>query len=180
MKRGARAMAIGVMAMVVTAGGVLTLAQQGGAGERAPGQPDIGMMLINGLRETEGCLGVDAGDMMSGKNVIIAWFENKAAVEKWYYSRTHLGALKRFIKTDVDHEPLEFVTDENAPIMVIASLTPSTREELAQVAMPISQISIELFAPLPGGAHLNGRLSPETFKVAHMHDLSDGAAGGGE
>lgn len=178
MKHGMKTMVIGTAMMAMTAGGVLTLAQPGGAGERAPGQQDIGEMLINGLRETEGCLGVDTGDMMSGKSVIVAWFENKAAVEKWYYSRTHLRAMKMFVRGGVDHEPLAFVTDEHAPIMVIASLTPSTQEELAQIGMPISQIAIELFAPLPGGAYINGRFSPDGFKVAHQNNLN--APGGGE
>lgn len=168
MRNKARMMAVGMGLMALAAGGVMTLAQQNGGHEQQQGQPDIGGMLIGGLRQSPGCLGVDAGQMMSGKNVIVAWFENKAAVEKWYYSRTHLGAMKMFIKADVDHAPLEHVTDNETPIMVIASITPATEEELAAVGMPISQIAIELYAPLPGGASINGRLAPDTFEVEHM------------
>ncbi len=168
-----RGMAIGVAAVAMTAGGMLAIAQQGGH-EHQGGQQDIGMMLINGLRETPGCLGVDAGDMMSGKNVIVAWFENKAAVEKWYYSTAHMRSMKMFVRGEVDHEPLEHVTDPSVPIMVIASLTPSTQEELAQIGMPISQIAIELYAPLPGGAFISSRFAPDSFPVDHMNNLTDG------
>jgi hypothetical protein len=46
-------------------------AQQGG--------PDLIAMLKN----TPGCLGVEAARTMSGKQVLFAWFENKQAVVIW-------------------------------------------------------------------------------------------------
>ncbi|MCB9838413.1 MAG: hypothetical protein H6813_03660 [Phycisphaeraceae bacterium] len=182
MNSGVKTMAAGLGLMAVTIGGVAALAgprDQDGGAQAQPQRPDIGGMLIAGLQQSPGCLGVDAGQMMSGKNVIVAWFENKAAVTKWYYSQTHLRAIRQFIKVDFDHEPLEFVTDEQAPIMVIASITPATEEELAAVGMPISQIAIELFAPLPGGASINGRFSPESFPVEHLEVFDPAVAAGG-
>ena len=70
-------------------------------------------------------------------------------------------------------EPMEHIQDDNQPIMVIASLTPAAKPELPGINIPISQISIELFAPLPGGAHVGGRVSPKNFKVPHMRDYTD-------
>ena len=69
-------------------------------------------------------------------------------------------------------EPLAHVPDDQGPIMVIATITPSDTPEIEGFPVPISQISIELFAPLPGGAHVNGRLAPEAFEVEHMRDLT--------
>jgi hypothetical protein len=39
--------------------------------------------------------------------------------------------------------------------------------------MPISQIAIELYKPLPGGASLGGRFSPSTLKVPGLHEYTD-------
>ncbi|MHC5027813.1 MAG: hypothetical protein ACYTGR_13750 [Planctomycetota bacterium] len=154
---------------------------QGHAQDRAPqrdgppagDQPDLGAMLMEGLRETEGCLGVDAGEFMSGKKTIVAWFEDKAAVERWYYHPMHMRMMRSFGAGDDghDHEPLQHVKD-GVPIMVMASLTPSEESAVPGSPMPISQISIELYSPQPGGAHVNGRLAPPTFEVAHMKAYS--------
>jgi hypothetical protein len=155
----------------------LAVAQQ--QGQRAGGQagPDMGQRLVEGLRNTPGCLGVDAGQFMSGKNAIVAWFENKAAVQKWYYSETHMNMLGGVgaNPATMEHAPLAHVTVENMPIMVIASITFTDKPELEGVPMPISQISIELYAPLPGGASINGRLAPDSFKVEH-HKFYDNPA----
>ncbi|MFG0275364.1 MAG: hypothetical protein ACF8QF_09940 [Phycisphaerales bacterium] len=152
--------------------GGLAIAQQGRA---QGGGQDMGQRLIEGLRNTPGCLGVDAGQFMSGKNAIIAWFENKAAAKSWYYSDTHM-AMMGGVGADpasMKHAPLEHVADDT-PIMVIASITFTETPELEGVPMPINQIAIELYAPLPGGASINGRLAPDTFKVEH-HKFYDDA-----
>ena len=61
------------------------------APQAQPGNPGDGMgqMLIAGLKSVEGCLGVDAGEMMSGRRSIFAWFENKAAARRWYDHPVH-------------------------------------------------------------------------------------------
>ena len=154
----------------------LTGGQPGGQPARQQeGQPDMrpnedmGRMLINGLRASPGCLGVDAGSMNSGKQTIIAWFENKKAVTAWYYHPVHRGFMQAVGGNADDSKPLQHVENENTPIMVIASITPEAKPGPGKP--PFSQISIELYAPLPGGAHVNGRLAPETFEVPHMRAL---------
>ena len=49
---------------------------------------------MKGLRETPGCLGVEAARTQTGKNVIFAWFENKAAAMAWYEVVRCGGVLK--------------------------------------------------------------------------------------
>ncbi|MFG0256781.1 MAG: hypothetical protein ACF8GE_02650 [Phycisphaerales bacterium JB043] len=140
-------------------------------------RPDMGQMLIGGLQQVEGCLGVDAGQYMSGKRTIVAWFENKAAAQRWYYSDTHQYMMTGMgLGEEYEHKPLSHVQDEETPIMVIATITMSEdgTQGVEGFPVPISQVSIELFAPLPGGAHVNGRFSPESFEVPHMTDLSEG------
>lgn len=181
MRRASAAMVLGCAML----GGALTLASVGS--DQPAGDPGagLGQMLIQGLKDTPGCLGADAGQMQSGKNCIVAWFEDKEAVKRWYASPAHQGILRRVVTQDVQHEALEHVPDGTGPIMVIASITFSNAPKFEAIRMPISQIAIELFSPLPGGAHLGGRLSPEGFKVAHMRDYTPaqpapaGASGGG-
>src|SRR5262245_19485939 len=49
--------------------------------------------LVKGLKETPGCLGVETARTSKGKNVIFAWFRDKKAVTKWYFSETHQKAM---------------------------------------------------------------------------------------
>ncbi len=145
--------------------------------EAATGVPqdDMGRMLIEGLKATPGCLGVDTAQTGSKKLVIIAWFKDARAARKWYYSPVHERMVKMAGGDVMESKPLEHVPD-NVPVMVLASLTPSDRPEVEGIPMPIKQISIELYTPLPGGAAVGGRLAPDTFPVKHMNGYPEPVA----
>ncbi len=130
-------------------------------------------MLIQGLSGTPGCLGVEVAQFQSGKLSIFAWFEDKAAVMRWYKHPIHRGAKSALMPTvpPENYIPLEHITDEMKPIMVIATLTPNRNEAAAD--MPFQQISIELYRPLPGGLAVGGRLSPDTVSVPHLKAFGD-------
>ena len=89
MKRMIREVAAAaVLSLVILVPAVITLRAQS-----APtGTPD----LVAGLKSTPGVLGVELVQSMSGKSAIFAWFENKQAVLKWYYSDTHMAAMAQF------------------------------------------------------------------------------------
>jgi hypothetical protein len=170
------------LATVAGAGAIVVAGLAAGLGEMQPSAaparpaapadtPDFGTMLVRGLQETEGCLGVDVADFQSGKNTIVAWFENKEAAIRWYNHPTHqrlMGSVGARGGT-----PLEHVTDNETPIMVMASITFGGKPAVEQSPIPFSQISIEVYAPLPGGASINGRLAPKAFKVPHHKSLDD-------
>lgn len=146
-------------------------------GQPQPEQPQaanpaagMGQMLINSLKSVEGCLGVDAGQMSSGKNVIIGWFEDAEAARRWYRHPTHRAMVMMAGGAAGDEKPLAHV-EEGVPLMVIASITFSEKPEIPGIPMPISQISIEIYQGAPGGAYINGKLAPETFEVEHMKNL---------
>ncbi|MEE8459852.1 MAG: hypothetical protein V3S08_08255, partial [Phycisphaerales bacterium] len=61
---------------------------QPGGGSRGP-MPD----LVGGLKQVRGCLGVELASTRGGKQLIFAWFEDKQAVQRWYYSDTHMGIM---------------------------------------------------------------------------------------
>jgi heme-degrading monooxygenase HmoA len=122
--------------------------------------------LVEGLKSVDGCLGVDLARTQSGKSMIFAWFKDAESARAWYNHPTHGRMLEMAGSDPAQGKPLEHVKD-GTPVMVIASMTPAPAPQIEGLPIPISQISIELFTPLPGGASINGRLSPEGFPVEH-------------
>jgi hypothetical protein len=138
-------------------GGLLLLAQA-----PAQGGPD----LVAGLKATPGCLGVELAQTVSGKQVIFAWFENKQAALNWFYSDTHQAVMSRVTPSaSSGRKPLADIADNGGPILAIASLTYADKPQVAGVQLPVSQIAIELYAPLPGGIAVGGRFAPSAVKV---------------
>jgi len=140
------------------------------------GMPDF----VAGLTATPGVLGVELVQTMSGKQAIFAWFENKQAVLKWYYSDAHQNAMARFgVKNRRPGGPMADVPDDGRPILAIASVTlngappPTNVEDLKSVP----QIAIELYAPLPGGLAAGGRFAPSTVKVPGLLEAPSGPGG---
>jgi hypothetical protein len=62
-------------------------------------------------------------------------------------------------------KPLADIPDDSGPIMAIASLTVTDKPQVGGVQLPVSQIAIELYAPLPGGLAAGGRFAPTSVKV---------------
>lgn len=133
--------------------------------------------LVGALKSTPGCLGVEAGSMASGKQVIFAWFENKKAVLNWFYSDVHQAAMRTFApQASTGRVPLAHVADDSGPILAIASLTLAKTGQLEGVQLPVSQIAIELYAPLPGGVAAGGRFAPPAVKVPGLLEAQSGRA----
>ena len=133
-----------------------------------PGFPD----LVAGLRAIPGNLGVETARTAGGKNVIFAWFEDKDALLRWYDSDMHRGVQDRFFPDRPPHTPLAHVPDGTGPILAVASITMADQPQFeGTTSLPISQISIELYTPLPGGLSLGGTFAPEGMEVPHMIQL---------
>jgi hypothetical protein len=142
------------------------------AGQAPPAQPPGGGFpdLVAALKATPGVLGVETARTASGKQVIFAWFENKKAVLTWYYSDTHRSVQKMFAPGSPARTPLADVPDDGQPILTIASLTLSGAPN-ASNPIPVSQIAIELYRPLPGGLAAGGRFAPSAMKVPGLVDV---------
>jgi heme-degrading monooxygenase HmoA len=126
--------------------------------------------LIGGLQKTPGCLGVETARTASGKQVIFAWFENKKAVMNWYYSDSHIAAMRLTGSAPSSH-PMAGVADDDAPVLAVASVTLATSQADTKNPMALSQIAIELYRPLPGGIAVGGRFAPTSLKVSGLVDL---------
>jgi hypothetical protein len=128
------------------------------AADKKTAPPD----LVKGLKETPGCLGVETARTQSGKNVIFAWFENKKAALAWYRSDTHKFYMDNF--GGAGRPPMTQVPDD-VPLLCIASITPSKEQKVPGAHMPVSQISVELYSVVPGGASVGGTFAPKSLKI---------------
>lgn len=128
--------------------------------------------LVGPLKATPGCLGVETARTASGKMVIFAWFEDKKAVLRWYNSALHQQLVKMAGPPDSSHVPLAGVAEDSGPILAIASLTMADAPASKTLQLPVSQIAIELYQPLPGGVFVGGRFAPNSVKVPGMRDFS--------
>jgi hypothetical protein len=154
-----------VLAAVVFAPALLA----GQAPSAHPADPFGGVDLVAALKQVPGCLGVEAARTASGKQVLFAWFENKEAVLRWYYSDTHQALMKQFFPESPrgDRTPLAGVPPDR-PVLAVASVTMADRAPGGITSLPVSQISIELYTPLPGGLALGGTFAPAALKVPGM------------
>jgi len=158
------------LALVIFSPAALVLMAQSPTAPQGPsaGLPD----LIGMLRATPGVLGVDAAQTMSGKQVIFAWFENKKAALNWYYSEGHQKLIKSFASGgNPGRTPMADVPDDGNPILAVASITLSKQPQVSGVQLPVSQIAIELYAPLPGGLAAGGRFAPSSVKVKGLVEV---------
>jgi hypothetical protein len=157
--------AIGVaIGLVIGATIPRVLAQDGAAKPQTVADfPD----LVSGLRATPGCLSVRTSSFDAGKQLaIFAWFKNKAAVNSWYHSTMHRGAMKKFFPTfPAKRESLESFKDEKSPLLVVATVTPSDKPKVQGTQLSISQIGIEIYTPVPGGLTLGGGFGPVQMDV---------------
>ena len=123
--------------------------------------------LAKGLLATPGCLGIQPFAVNNGKTLVIsAWFKNRKAMEAWYYSKMHQDAMAKFFPArSSDRKPFAQFKDPNAPLLVIASVTPGEKPIEAGSNLAVSQIAIEGYTPIPGGLALGGTFAPQSLKV---------------
>jgi hypothetical protein len=135
--------------------------------------------LLDAARAHPGCLGIDTGQTTSGKRVIFAWFEDKAALVSWYKSEAHQRAMKiAFPNLTFDREPLPDTPDNSGQILAIVSLKLNEAPPPDGARLPIGTIGIELYTPLPGGVAVGGRFAPKSVRVPALREIELGTATG--
>jgi hypothetical protein len=165
-------LAAGVLTLLVAApAAIVTVSAQAAPQNQRGGIPD----LIGMLKATPGVLGVDAAQRtLNGKAVIFAWFENKKAALAWYHSDAHQALMAQFGSSKGrPGGAMADVPDDGRPILAIASLTmPAPPQPGADLRASVTQIAIELYAPLPGGIAAGGRFAPSTAKVPGLIEVA--------
>ena len=136
-----------LVAAVVVLGSVAALAWT--QSPPAPQGPDSGFAdLVGGLKATRGCLGVETARTTSGKQLIFAWFEDKKAVLRWYYSDVHQNVQSTFPTHGEHRKPLESIPDNIGPIMASASITMADTPQFEQIGLPRSRSSCTSRSPV--------------------------------
>ncbi len=122
--------------------------------------------LLDALRGVEGCYGVKSARVHDGTELIFAWFENRAAVMRWFEHDYHRKLLRDAGRTE-DHRAAEHFGDDVGPILVIASVAyPAARGSIHAsmfddpVAGRPSRFAIEYYTPLSGGAYMVEPFAP--------------------
>jgi quinol monooxygenase YgiN len=103
--------------------------------------PDSMKAFLAKLEKQPGLLGVHALSSVDQKGmlVILTWWENKQALNNWFYSETHQGIISQFY----------------------GSRTPASETTAANAGSGgMGQVGIELFTSLPGGMRFGGGLTP--------------------
>jgi hypothetical protein len=137
---------------------------------RAQAPPGGFPNVVDALRTTPGCLGVETGQTASGRRVIFAWFEGKKALVDWYHSDAHRKAMRSvFPGVRFDRQPLPDLPEDSGPILTIVSV------KFADPSKPdprtIESIGVELYGPLPGGVAVGGRFAPGAVKVPGLREI---------
>lgn len=103
--------------------------------------PESMKIFLAKLEKQPGLLGVHALSSIDNKGmlVILTWWENKKALNDWFYSETHQGIISQFYGN---------AQPASGPV---GSKTPTGG---------MGQVGIELFTPLPGGMVYGGGLTP--------------------
>lgn len=158
--------------LITAAAGAVWAQEQPSAQGQSPQLPFPDLTVA--LKATPGCLGVETARTGSGKLVIFAWFEDKQAVLGWYNSEVHQRLMKMTGDPDPTHVPLNGIKDDSGPILAVASLTMASAPAIKGLQLPVSQIAIELYQPLPGGVFVGGRFAPSSVKVQGLRDFTPG------
>jgi hypothetical protein len=138
-----------------------------GAQSPAPGFPNV----VEALKSSPGCLGVETAQTPGGRRVIFAWFENKQALVDWYHGDTHQKAMRAVFPTmTFDRTPLPDLPADSGPILTIVSVKfAAPRGDGSPPA--IASLGIELYGPLPGGVAVGGRFAPDALKVPGLREF---------
>lgn len=141
-----------------------------GSPHRVQGQPAQGPVtreliqeMVAAMKAMPGCLGVELANTQSGKRVIMAWFENKAALKAWYDHEVHRKAMDTVeLAAEGDQrEPLDGVREDSGPLLAVA----------AMVVGPKGQdLSIEVYEATAAGANWGN------FASAKVHELAKAKA----
>ncbi len=165
--------------LVITASAVLVLCGASAAPVLAQNPQGGFPSVVNALRASPGCLGVETGQTASGRRVIFAWFEGKKALVDWYHSDVHQRAMRAaFPNQRFEREPLPDLAEDSGPILTIVSVKFADAPAPGATAPAITSIGIELYGPLPGGVAVGGRFAPEAIKVRGLREIDIGTAQG--
>lgn len=135
--------------------------------------------LVEAIGSVDGMLGMHTARSHDGIELIMAWFEDRAAVMRWFLHPYHRKLLRDAGRPE-DYVAAEHFGNDVGPILVIASV--AYRDQPVSLAGSMfddpqgrrpSRFAIEYYVPLPGGAYMVEPFAPARAagRVPHLRDV---------
>lgn len=135
--------------------------------------------LIEAIESVEGNLGVKTARSHDGNELILAWFEDREAVLRWFNHSYHRKLLRDAGRPE-DGVAAEHFGNKVGPILVLASVAYNAQPVSLDGSMfddPFgrrpARFAIEYYIPLPGGAYMESPFAPgkAASRVEKMRDV---------
>ena len=149
------------------------------ATERIAAAREASRTLVEAIASVDGNLGVKTARAHDGNELILAWFEDRDAVLRWFNHSYHRKMLRDAGRPE-DGIAAEHFGDDVGPILVMASVAYHQQPGSLEGSMfddPAgrrpSRFAIEYYVPLPGGAYMETPFAPPAAasQVANMRDV---------
>ena len=134
--------------------------------------------LVAEIESVEGNLGVKTARTHDGVELIMAWFEDKPAVLRWFNHDYHRKLLRDSNRPE-DGVAAKYFGDHVGPILVIASVAYAQAPGALDGSMfddPVgrkpTRFAVEYYTPLAGGAFFIEPFAPPAV-AERIHGLRD-------
>ncbi|MEO1044683.1 MAG: hypothetical protein AAFX04_04515 [Pseudomonadota bacterium] len=137
--------------------------------------------IISSMKSVEGVYDVHTARSHDGVELIMAWFENRDAVLRWFNHPYHRKLLRDAGRPE-DGVAAEHFGDDVGPILIIASVAYHDQPASLKGSMfddpdgrRPTRFSVEYYVPLPGGAYMSETFAPTavTANIPGMRDVYD-------
>ena len=137
--------------------------------------------LLEEIASVEGAYAVKSARVHDGTELIFAWFEDRAAVLRWFEHPYHRKLLRDAGRPE-DGVAAQHFGDDVGPILVLASVAyPAERGSIHAsmfddpVAGRPSRFSVEYYVPLAGGAYMVEPFAPPGVqeRISGLRDVFD-------
>ena len=102
------------------------------------------------------------------REALLTWFESGQAVLDWYFTNEHMDAVDAILTEPIERPdgPLAHLPEDAGPVLVVFYIAAEPEKPVPDgVTLPLRALSIEIYAPLPGGISLYERFSPKEFEI---------------
>ncbi|MEM9502175.1 MAG: hypothetical protein AAF941_10075 [Pseudomonadota bacterium] len=147
--------------------------------ERIEEAHEASQLLIDAIKSVEGMLGMHTARTHDGVELIMAWFEDRDAVMRWFTHSYHRKLLRDAGRPE-DNVAAEHFGNDVGPILVIASVAYRDQPVSLEGSMfddpqgrRPTRFAVEYYVPLSGGAFMVEPFAPvrAAKRVQHLRDV---------
>ncbi len=137
--------------------------------------------IISSMKSVDGVYDVHTARSHDGVELIMAWFENRDAVLRWFNHPYHRKLLRDAGRPE-DGVAAQHFGNDVGPILIIASVAYHNQPASLEGSMfddpdgrRPTRFSVEYYVPLAGGAYMSETFAPTavTANIPGMRDVYD-------